>query len=81
LVEQIEHAMVKMGFKARRQRKDMRILLESAQELDLSLATATATMVAQWLNVLDGAGLGEADSAELFEVIRGAVVTDQTPPV
>jgi 3-hydroxyisobutyrate dehydrogenase-like beta-hydroxyacid dehydrogenase len=79
LVEQIEHAMGKMGFKARRQREDMGILLESAQELNLSLATAT--MVAQWLNVLDGAGLGEAHSAGLFEVIRGALVTDQTPPV
>lgn len=65
------------GFKSSLHRKDMRILLESVRELDLSLATAA--MVAQWLDVLEGAGLGEADSAAIFEVIRGAV-TDQTTP-
>jgi 2-hydroxy-3-oxopropionate reductase len=57
------------GFKASLHQKDMRIVLESAHELGLSLTTAA--MVAQWLNALVGRGLGDADSAAIFEMIRG----------
>lgn len=59
------------GFKSRLHRKDMRVVLESAQELGISLTTAA--MVAEWLDLLVERGLGEADSAAIFEVIRGAV--------
>ncbi|WP_296804879.1 2-hydroxy-3-oxopropionate reductase [Thiocapsa sp.] len=59
------------GFKSRLHQKDMRIVLESAQELGISLTTAA--MVAEWLNLLVAGGLGEEDSAAIFEVIRGAV--------
>jgi len=58
------------GFKSRLHRKDMRIVLESAQELGISLATAA--MVAEWLDLLVERGLGEEDSAAIFELIRGA---------
>ncbi|RKT43429.1 2-hydroxy-3-oxopropionate reductase [Thiocapsa rosea] len=59
------------GFKSRLHQKDMRIVLESAQELGISLTTAA--MVAEWLNLLVEGGMGEEDSAAIFEVIRGAV--------
>lgn len=59
------------GFKSRLHHKDMRIVLESAQEFGISLATAA--MVAEWLDLLVEHGLGEEDSAAIFEVIRGAV--------
>jgi 2-hydroxy-3-oxopropionate reductase len=59
------------GFKSRLHRKDMRIVLESAQELELSLTTAA--MVSEWLDLLVERGRGEEDSAAIFEVIRGAV--------
>lgn len=59
------------GFKSRLHRKDMRIVLESAQELGISLTTAA--MVSEWLDLLVERGLGEEDSAAIFEVIRGAV--------
>ncbi|CRI65575.1 2-hydroxy-3-oxopropionate reductase [Thiocapsa sp. KS1] len=59
------------GFKSRLHRKDMRIVLESAQELGISLTTAA--LVAEWLDLLVERGLGEEDSAAIFEVIRGAV--------
>nr|WP_269752140.1 2-hydroxy-3-oxopropionate reductase [Thiocapsa bogorovii] len=59
------------GFKARLHRKDMRIVLESAQELGISLTTAAT--VAQWLDMLVERGLGEEDSAAIFEMIRGSV--------
>ncbi len=59
------------GFKSRLHRKDMRIVLESAQELGISLTTAA--MVAEWLDLLVAGGLGEEDSAAIFEAIRGAV--------
>ena len=59
------------GFKSRLHRKDMRVVLESAQELGISLTTAA--MVAEWLDLLVERGLGEEDSAAIFEVIRGTV--------
>ncbi|QVL46779.1 MAG: 2-hydroxy-3-oxopropionate reductase [Thiocapsa sp.] len=59
------------GFKSRLHRKDMRIVRESAQELGISLTTAA--MVSEWLDLLVERGLGEEDSAAIFEVIRGAV--------
>lgn len=59
------------GFKSRLHHKDMRIVLESAQEFGISLTTAA--MVAEWLDLLVERGLGEEDSAAIFEVIRGAV--------
>jgi 3-hydroxyisobutyrate dehydrogenase-like beta-hydroxyacid dehydrogenase len=57
------------GFKSRLHRKDMRIVLESAQELGISLTTAA--MVAEWLDLLVRERMGEEDSAAIFEVIRG----------
>ena len=59
------------GFKSRLHRKDMRIVLESARELGISLTAAA--MVSEWLDLLVEHGLGEEDSAAIFEVIRGAV--------
>jgi 2-hydroxy-3-oxopropionate reductase len=59
------------GFRSSLHRKDMRIVLESAQELGISLTTAA--MVSEWLDLLVERGLGEEDSAAIFEVIRGAV--------
>lgn len=59
------------GFKSRLHHKDMRIVLESAQEFGISLTTAA--MVAERLDLLVERGLGEEDSAAIFEVIRGAV--------
>lgn len=56
------------GFKASLHQKDMRIVLESAQALDLPLRTAT--LVAQALDALVGQGRGEEDSSAIFEVIR-----------
>ena len=59
------------GFKSRLHRKDMQIVLASAQELGISLAAAA--MVAECLDLLVERGLGEEDSAAIFEVIRRAV--------
>jgi 2-hydroxy-3-oxopropionate reductase len=59
------------GFKTSLHRKDMRIVLESASELGLSLTTAA--MVADWLSTLVSRGMGEEDSAAIFELIRGGV--------
>ncbi len=54
------------GFKARLHQKDMRLVLEAAHELGLALPGAA--LVAQYLNVLVGRGLGELDSSALCQV-------------
>lgn len=57
------------GFKSRLHQKDMGIVLEAAQELGLALPGAA--QVAQYLNALVGRGLGEADSAALYQILAG----------
>lgn len=54
------------GFKARLHQKDLRLVLEAAQELGLALpGTALA---AQYLNALVGRGHGDLDSSAIYEV-------------
>jgi 2-hydroxy-3-oxopropionate reductase len=54
------------GFKARLHQKDLRLVLETAQEIGLALpGTALA---AQYLNALVGRGHGELDSSAIYEV-------------
>jgi 2-hydroxy-3-oxopropionate reductase len=65
------------GFKTSLHRKDMRIVLESAGELGISLTTAD--MVAQWLNALVARGMGDADSSAIFELIRGNPGSPEEP--
>lgn len=57
------------GFKARLHQKDMRIVLEAAQELGIALPGAA--LFAQYLNALVGRGLGELDSAAVCQVQEG----------
>ncbi len=58
------------GFKARLHQKDLRLVLEAAQELGLALpGTALA---AQYLNALVGRGHGELDSSAMYEVQEAA---------
>jgi 3-hydroxyisobutyrate dehydrogenase-like beta-hydroxyacid dehydrogenase len=57
----------KPGFKTRLHQKDMRIVLENAHQLGLALPAAA--LVAQNLNALMGAGLGELDSSAIVRVI------------
>ena len=52
------------GFKARLHRKDMRIVMEAAQELGIGLPGAA--QFAQLLNALVGQGMGELDSSAVF---------------
>jgi 2-hydroxy-3-oxopropionate reductase len=54
------------GFKARLHQKDMRIVLEAAQEL--GVAMPGAAQFAQLLNALVGQGLGELDSSAVFRL-------------
>jgi 2-hydroxy-3-oxopropionate reductase len=54
------------GFKVRLHQKDMRIVLEAANELGLALPGAA--VVAQYLNALMGQGLGEIDSSAIYRV-------------
>lgn len=56
------------GFKARLHQKDMRIVMETAQELGLALPSAA--MIAQYLNALVGRGLEETDSAAIYRVLQ-----------
>lgn len=51
------------GFKAVLHKKDMRIVLETANELGIALPGAA--VATQWLNALVGTGNGELDSAAL----------------
>ncbi len=51
------------GFKANLHKKDMRIVLETANELGIALPGAA--VATQWLNALVGTGNGELDSAAL----------------
>lgn len=58
------------GFKARLHRKDLRIVLETAAQLDIALPQSA--LVAQHLNALVGQGFGEEDSSALVKVIEAA---------
>jgi len=51
------------GFKAKLHKKDMRIVLETAEQLGIALPGAA--LVTQFLNALVGAGGGELDSAAI----------------
>ena len=65
------------GFKARLHQKDMRIVMESAHELGLSLPGAA--VVAQHINALMGRGLGELDSSAIYRVQEGT--SGLKPPI
>jgi len=56
------------GFKADLHRKDLRLVLETAQALGIALP-ATA-LVSQYLNALVGRGHGDLDSSALFRVLE-----------
>jgi 2-hydroxy-3-oxopropionate reductase len=56
------------GFKAALHQKDMRIVLEAADELGLALPGAA--QVAQYLNALVGQDQGELDSAAIYRIQR-----------
>jgi len=56
------------GFKARLHQKDMRIVGEAAAQLGLGLPTAAS--IAQYLDALVGQGLGELDSAAIYQVLE-----------
>lgn len=56
------------GFKSRLHQKDMGIVLAAVQELGLALPAAA--QVAQYLNALVGQGLGEQDSAAIYQVVE-----------
>lgn len=56
------------GFKARLFRKDLRIIMEMAAELDLALPGAS--LVTQHVNALVGAGDGDLDSSALVRVVE-----------
>ena len=56
------------GFKTRLHHKDMRIALQTAQELGIALpGTALAT---QYLNALIGTEQGESDSAAIVKILE-----------
>ena len=55
------------GFKAWMHRKDLRIVLEEAQRLDLMLPNSAAT--AQMFNAVVGCGFGEEDSISVLKVL------------
>lgn len=68
------------GFKARLHRKDMRIVLEAAADLDIALPGAA--QFAQLLNALVGRGLGELDSSAvhlLQQALAGHAPDRATP--
>jgi 2-hydroxy-3-oxopropionate reductase len=56
------------GFKAKLHQKDLSIVRQTAEELGLALPGAS--LAAQWMNALVGAGGGELDSAALITVLR-----------
>lgn len=58
------------GFKARLHRKDLRIVMDTAAQLDICLQQAG--LAAQHLNALVGRGLGEEDSSAIVKVIERA---------
>jgi len=58
------------GFKAKLHRKDLRIAVETAAQLDIGLPQTA--LIAQHLNALVGMGLGEEDSAAVVKVIERA---------
>lgn len=58
----------KPGFKVRLHQKDLRIVLENAHQLGISLPAASLT--AQHLNALVGSGDGDLDSAAIAKVIE-----------
>jgi 2-hydroxy-3-oxopropionate reductase len=66
------------GFKARLHQKDLRIVLEAANELGLALPGAA--QVQQGLNALVGQGDGELDSAALYQVLKRLNGGDSTHP-
>jgi len=70
----------KPGFKAKLHQKDMRIALQTAYELGVSMPSAA--IATQYLNAVVGAGLGELDSAAILipqEQLSGIKLQD-TPP-
>jgi 2-hydroxy-3-oxopropionate reductase len=56
------------GFKARLHRKDLRIVVDTAAQLDIALPQSA--LIAQHLNALVGMGCGEEDSAAVVKVIE-----------
>ncbi|NBC49267.1 MAG: NAD-binding protein [Gammaproteobacteria bacterium] len=66
------------GFKARLHQKDLRIVLEAANELGLALPGAA--QVQQGLNALVGQGDGELDSAALYQVLKRLNGGESAPP-
>ena len=58
------------GFKARLHQKDLRIVMDAAREMGLSLPGAAQS--AQYLNRLAGRGDGELDSAAIARIVEGA---------
>lgn len=58
----------KPGFKAKLHRKDLRIVVDTAAQLNIALPQST--LIAQHLNALVGMGHGEDDSAAVVKVIE-----------
>jgi 2-hydroxy-3-oxopropionate reductase len=58
----------KPGFKAGLHRKDLRIVVDTAAQLDIALPQSA--LIAQHLNALVGMGCGEEDSAAVVKVIE-----------
>jgi 2-hydroxy-3-oxopropionate reductase len=56
------------GFKARLHRKDLRIVVDTAAQLDIALPQSA--LIAQHLNALVGMGCAEDDSAAVVKVIE-----------
>jgi len=56
------------GFKARLHRKDLRIVVDAAAQLDIALPQSA--LIAQHLNALVGMGCGEEDSAAVVKVLE-----------
>ena len=56
------------GFKARLHHKDMRLVMEAANELGIALPGAS--QVTQYLNVLVGTGKGEEDSIAILKLME-----------
>ncbi len=56
------------GFKAKLHRKDLRIVMDTAAQLDIALPQSA--LIAQHLNALVGMGCGEEDSAAVVKVLE-----------
>ncbi|WP_295399459.1 2-hydroxy-3-oxopropionate reductase [uncultured Thiocystis sp.] len=56
------------GFKVRLHQKDLRIVTENSQALGLALPSTA--LVSQYLNTLVEQGLGDLDSAAIYQVLR-----------